>query len=475
MSLSADASTSRWRRDALAVFAAALAARLAVVLWAGTRFPPAADGAYYDVIARRIADGHGYTWVWSDGVVTYAAHYPIGLPALLAVVYRFFGTDPRLPGALFGIVGALAAVAVQGVAREVTADRRVGRIAGLLFALHPGLVLYTTAFMTEGVTAALVAFALVPFVSAQRHGTTARARVLAVGLLGVIVGVATLFRPQVLVLAPLLGAAIDSASWRLRGVRAVAALGIALAVCAPWTVRNCQRMGRCALVSYNGGFNLLIGTDAAARGGWAEVKVPVACREVFDEADKDACFGREAARDIVADPWLWIRLAPAKLARTFDYVGAGPWYLHESNPRGFSAIHKTVAGVIETVYERLVLIACAVEAGRRARARFPRSTLVLGLLAVGFACVEHAFVSVLALLGLWILCRVSAPRTRAFDLAALAVVGSTVVIHAAFFGAGRYALVVVPVVTVMGALLAARSPPVELGSPSASAEDRLNP
>ena len=57
----------------------ALAARLAVVAWAWSRFPPVEDGHYYDVLAQRLAQGLGYTWLWPDGAVTYAAHYPGGL------------------------------------------------------------------------------------------------------------------------------------------------------------------------------------------------------------------------------------------------------------------------------------------------------------------------------------------------------------------------------------------------------------
>ena len=80
-------------RDTWAVLAAALAARLGVVLWAHARFPAAGDGFYYDTVARRIAQGDGYTWLWPDGAVTYAAHYPVGYPALLGAAYALFGAS----------------------------------------------------------------------------------------------------------------------------------------------------------------------------------------------------------------------------------------------------------------------------------------------------------------------------------------------------------------------------------------------
>ena len=51
-------------------------------------FPRSEDGHYYDVLARRLAAGQGYTWLWPDGAVTYAAHYPVGYPAMLALGVR---------------------------------------------------------------------------------------------------------------------------------------------------------------------------------------------------------------------------------------------------------------------------------------------------------------------------------------------------------------------------------------------------
>src|SRR5882724_6061528 len=70
--------------------------RFGVVAWAARRFPPAEDGHFYDVVAGRIARGLGYTWAWPDGVVTYAAHYPVGYPALIGGFYAIFGPYPAV-------------------------------------------------------------------------------------------------------------------------------------------------------------------------------------------------------------------------------------------------------------------------------------------------------------------------------------------------------------------------------------------
>src|SRR5262249_2703192 len=150
--------------------------------------------------------------------------------------------------------------------------------------------------------------------------------------LGIVMGVATLVRPQSLVLSPCFGLLCTDPRARLAlRVRAAAvATALALSVCAPWTIRNCMSMGQCALVSFNAGWNLLVGAEEGGTGGGGRGDVPEACRTVWDEAQKDACFGREARRLIVREPVRWFGLVPARLAATFDYAGAAGFYLHES-------------------------------------------------------------------------------------------------------------------------------------------------
>jgi 4-amino-4-deoxy-L-arabinose transferase-like glycosyltransferase len=437
--------------DGLAAAGLGLALRLGVVAWAWHRIPPAADGTFYDTIARRIANGQGYTWLWPDGTVTYAAHYPVGYPALVAASYRLFGAQPSsamLAGALLGALGVLAvhrALAPSG-------SRRRALAAALLLAVHPGLVSYTPALMTEGVTASLIAVAMWAFVRADE--ARGAARLAWTACLGVVVGASTYVRPQSVVLGPLLAVVLaSSGSWRER-LRAAAApvlvtTAVAVALVAPWTLRNCERMGRCAFVSVNGGWNLLIGTDRDAHGTWAEVKVPVACRSVFDEAEKDACFGREARREILEHPTAWAALAPSKVAATFDYAGAGPWYLHAASPDAFPDRAKLVVAAAELVFERVLVLAAILGVFRRLRrsaSRVARVTAYLALASASSLASIHGAIAVVGLvlaLAVWAASRDPAPATHR---AALVVLGSTLVIHAVFFGAGRYSLVAFPAI-----------------------------
>lgn len=432
--------------DTLVVAAIAAAARVVVIAWAASRFPASGDGQYYAALGDRLARGLGYTWAWPDGVVTYAAHYPVGYPALIALSYLALGPSASSAMWMNGLLGTLAAVAAHRLLVPRTTPRRA-LLGAIVFALHPALLMYTPALMTEGVTASLLVIALALVTSAKPRGLV---------LGGLVLGVATLVRPQCLVLAPLLGiVAAPELPWRKLALRGAMTTALALAVCAPWTVRNCARMNRCALVSVNGGWNLLIGAQTD-NGGWQELAVPEQCRDVFDEAGKDTCFDGAAKEQIKAAPGAWLARAPKKLSVTFDYFGAAPWYLHLANGASFTEDDKVRLAVVETIASRALLAAALLALGFAAATRRDEGTrerarqIAVALVTVlGFVLALSRFAwpayVVLVLLGALALAR-RRDRLVAFTVG---VVAATLVTHAVFFGAGRYGLVVVPFVTLL--------------------------
>ncbi|HLV64974.1 MAG TPA: glycosyltransferase family 39 protein [Polyangiaceae bacterium] len=442
------------QRQAAVLVVLALVVRLGAVLWAHGRFPPADDGHFYHVVAERIAAGLGYTWLWPDGAVTYAAHYPVGYPALIGAVYALFGSAPTLAMGVNAAFGALGVWGVHRIARSVVPGGPAF-VAGLVVALHPSLVAYTPALMTEGVTAALLAILGAMAVSVgERTGRWVGPLRLGIGALA---GLAVLIRPQSLLLAPVFGA--FSASGARARVRAALLVSVvAIGVCLPWTFRNCARMDRCVLVSANMGWNLFIGAAEGATGTWVsidELGVPTACREVFGEADKDRCFGEAGLDAVLRHPLRYLGLVPAKLLATFDWSGAPGHYLHTSNPAAFGARAKLALGIAEAVVQRLVvlaaLLALARAPGANARARRLLAALAIPLLFVRLAWLAHIVLVAQALL-------LGRALTRRPDAAlAAAVVGTTLATHAVFFGAGRYGLVCVPVlVALAGAALVPR-------------------
>ena len=425
----------------------ALAVRLAIVAWACTRFPPVADATYYDLFAHRLAEGLGYTVAWPDGVVTYAAHYPVGYPGILALAYRAFGEHLGVAMGVNATIGALSAIAAHRLAlRELSP--RLAALAALAFALHPALLLYLPAIMTESVAASLAVIALAVAPS-RSHAKTVSKRVYYARVVasGAVFGVATLVRPQMIALAPLLAFVVMR-----RWAPSALVLGAALAVVAPWTARNCARMNRCALVSVNGGWNLLIGVHTA-NGSWTPLEAPDDCKEVWDEAGKDACFEHAARREILASPRAWVAKAPKKLAVTFDVFAAGPYYLHRSNPSAFGEKATLVTGAIEILASRLLLAFAIVASAplfrlRVSRKRWAVTAPRLALAAAGlFFAFNRTAWPAYAVLAILCFVRERGERRSMLRACAGIVVAATMATHAAFFGAGRYGLLVVPFVT----------------------------
>jgi 4-amino-4-deoxy-L-arabinose transferase-like glycosyltransferase len=435
------------RCDALVVVLVAMLARLAVVFWARERFPAAGDGFYYDALARRLAEGAGYTWLWPDGAVTYAAHYPVGYPALLAAAYSVFGGSVRVAMTLNALFGAASAYCAHRLVDGQGVARWRPLAAGLSLALHPALVFYTAAVMTEGLTASLLVVAASLIARARGAGGS---RGWLVGA-GIALGAATLVRPQCLVLAPIFGAlAVPAdAAGRSRLAAAVVASAVALACVLPWTARNCLRMHRCALVSVNGGWNLLIGATTQT-GAWQPMAVPSECATVWDEAGKDACFERAAWRSIGRAPAAWVARAPAKLAATLDYFGAAPWYLNASNAREFDDRAKVRLGTVETIACSLWLLGALVSSGWMEGQR-PGARKALALFAAAASAVTlHAWIAYSAIPVIVVLSGWRAiARAPVVVSSAAAVIATTACLHVVFFGAGRYGLAVAPFVAML--------------------------
>lgn len=444
----------------LAVFLVALVARGVVVAWAAGRFAPSGDGFYYDILGARLAEGHGYSWLGEDGSVAPAGHYPVGYPALLAAAFAIAGHHDASAMLLNALLGAIGAAALHRALLVVSRPAVAFYFALIGFALHPALVGYTAAIMTEGICATVLALAL--WITLTGGAASGRAKLGLFALVGGVLGLGTLLRPQLLLLAPVL---VVFAAWGDRGRRIAVCVALtsvaALSVVAPWTARNCAVLDRCALVSVNGGWNLLIGTDPEARGTWAPLRVPDACAEVTLEAAKDRCFGSAAVAAIRARPGAWLGLAPSKLATTFNHVGAAPWYLHQANPAAFPLSARYATAALEQLWQRiltaLALLAASHGLLTRWRARSAYGSWVTRAVVLAIGLAVPGWIAMLLFCGLALGAPSSPPlRRRALQVSGAAIL-ATALTHVLFFGAGRYGLVVIPFIIVAAGSIGAPS------------------
>jgi len=463
-----------------ALFFVALAPRLFVALrWAGE---PVWDGHYYDFGARRIAAGFGYSDDrWVNGIVEWHpwCHYPVGYSAVLGAVYRVFGSDLRVAAVFDASVGAALAVMTWLVAANALSPARA-KLAGVLAALHPGLVVYAALVMTEPLAAllTLVAFYLATRSPPSSGGASRKAGSTGGFVLGALVlGAGALVHPQTLLCAPFFALIEPPAIVRritrpllARAAAGALACALALAPVLPWTARNCARMDGCALVSTNGGWNLAIGSFPRATGRFETLRASDGCRVVTGQVQQDRCWFAYGLGQIRAHPWHYLALVPKKLGFTFDHESFAIEYLHEARPAAWPESKRAAfRDALSTVHRFLVCaaafagVAFVFRRGPRGRRRTRRRTREI--VAQG-----AALVAVLALAGVavsgdaprfWplvvggaILPWLPLPARPALPDAlklALVLVGTTIVTHAVFFGEDRYHVVLTPVFCVLAA------------------------
>lgn len=455
-----------WRRlppDLLfsaALFALALVPRLYVALdWARE---PVWDGHYYDFGARRIAEGHGY----SDDVVVGGVtrwhpwcHYPVGYSGFLALIYRLFGDKPHVAPIAGAVVGALLAVVVHRLARHAMSPARA-RVAGVLVALSPELIVYAALLMTEPLAA------LGPLASAWvavRARDKKRVWPWALGA-GALMGLTTLIRPQLVLVAPALGLiALDSRALKKSLNRALTVGGLAtfacLAVVAPWTYRNCRVMDGCAFVSTNAGWNLAIGAFPRATGRFETLRGSDGCPVVTGQVQQDRCWGKLGADYIRHDTGRWLGLVPEKLAQTFDHASFPMGYLGEADPQRFTEEKKRLGRDVLTRTHGLLLMAAAFVAVSRQPpsrvGRFVQAAIGLGLVSLAtfvFTDDRHPFWWFAALTPLLALAPLPGRSPLGPVLRYLITLyASVVVTHAVFFGEDRYHVVLTPVFALLAA------------------------
>jgi 4-amino-4-deoxy-L-arabinose transferase-like glycosyltransferase len=451
--------TDRGRGGALfgaLLFVAALVPRLYVALACAGE--PVWDGHYYDFGAQRIARGLGYSDDRTVGALLVWhpwCHYPVGYSAFLAAFYRVFGPGHAIAGVANALVGATLAVVTWALARHAMNETRA-RAAGWIVALHPGLVLYAALVMSEplAVLLTLTAFWLAVRDARPRRGIAFGALVL---------GVAALVRPQALLCAPFLALVAPERDLRTLLAGAAAACAVALVPVLPWTVRNCRVMDSCALVSTNGGWNLAIGAFPRATGRFETLRSSDGCRDVTGQVQQDRCWFAYGLAQIKEHPWHWLALVPAKLGYTFDHESFAVEYLHEARPEAWPEERRVGFRDGTTFAHRLLVSAAALgciafpafgRGSRRSEAATQVALLVVAasLGAFAFVCDTPTFwpLAVFSSVVPWL----PLPGRPAFPPALLlgvALLGTTLVTHAVFFGEDRYHVVVIPVLAMLAA------------------------
>lgn len=261
------------RRSFWLIVAAGGALRLAWALYA-TQEPvglvESGDAFAYFHFGQELAAGRGYINI-INGAPT--AYYPVGYPAILAVLFWLTLHSPVpddlvMVATLANVAMATASVALVGVIARRLFGSRVGLVAAGITAVFPNLIFYTATVQLETAFILLTLAAVAVLVTHNwSAGPPSRRRIVA---FGVVLGASVVVRPFSLPLLAGLTAAllVSGSGWR-RALGSTAWAGLAVVVMmSPWTVRNLVAMDAFVPFSTNGGDTLCIDRSLDATGSF---------------------------------------------------------------------------------------------------------------------------------------------------------------------------------------------------------------
>ncbi len=203
-----------------------------------------ADPVEYDLFARQLAAGKGYTW--EDGSAS--SFRAPGFPIVLAIVYAILGQSYPVAYVFLAVCGGIGAVAAYLLGRELRGEA-FGRLVGGLAAVYPPDIYSCSYCFSEVVFAPCLGAGLWLLVRYIR--SESRWAILGAGIL---LGYAALTRSFAVLLLPVFVVYLSSNHRQPRWFLGVVLFAAGfLAVVLPWTARNYLVFDRFVLIATNGG------------------------------------------------------------------------------------------------------------------------------------------------------------------------------------------------------------------------------
>ena len=295
-------------RVLVAIVAVGFVARVVWVLMVDSPDPAGemtlGDQYSYYYYGREMAEGRGYV-SYTTGQPT--AYYPVGYPAILAVLFWFvahtpFPDDYLLAAQLLNVVVSTATI----VFAYVIARRMFGHLAGLIaagvLAVFPNLVFQVGSLQLETMFIFWCMAALCVVVTHDwTAGPPSTRRLL---LFGALLGVSVLVRPFSIwfLLAVLIAGLVAGFGWRKAAVAAAIPLGVVVLVSVPWTIRNAISLDAFVPTSTNTGDGLCLDRVDGADGGFRWSTHEGCADPLLPEVERNSISTRKAIGFVLEDP-----------------------------------------------------------------------------------------------------------------------------------------------------------------------------
>ncbi len=316
------------RKLLFVIVALGLAAR--ALFWlevTGPSAPLRGDEIDYDALARSLASGRGFAVAAGEPTASRPPLYP----AFLAGIYRITGCRTEAGKIVQILLGAAIVFLTYLLARRLFTEN-AALAAAAIAALDPSLIFISSYLLAENLYIVL----LLSFLALFARAATSPLSFGACGAGGILLGLASLARPNAFPFAVFAACAFALFGAGARGARiAKSALLLAavFAALAPWAARNERRLGAPVLFTTHGGITFYQGNNRiafdeptyrgtvaplAALPGWDRIK---GMGEV--EGDTEARrLGTEFVRE---NPGRFIRMAGWRFLRFWRFSGDAPF------------------------------------------------------------------------------------------------------------------------------------------------------
>jgi 4-amino-4-deoxy-L-arabinose transferase-like glycosyltransferase len=339
------------------------------------------DTIFYYGSAVGIANGEGYVNPW---VSEPTAQWPPGYSFLLASVFRLPGPDVPAAWSLNVVVGALTCVALYWVGLLIS-GQKVGALAGLIMAVFPGHVFFSSLVMSETLFVFLVVVAMLMLALVAKRREPGVPLLL---LTGAAVAAAAMVRGQGLFLffVALLFWWVSSADWAHALQRATLVMVTAIALIIPWSVRNYVVTDGFVFISTNDGANLYMGNHEYANGRFMYAAGDWIARQFGDlswpegEVATSNAMLREGLRFMFTHPWREVQLAGSKIRALYEDDEDGLRWIHHPEVNSPVRSLKVISDIANAYYFAVI---AAAGLGVWYWRRRPRDALSLPLLVIG--------------------------------------------------------------------------------------------
>lgn len=319
------------------------------------------DMFQYDMLARSLAQGHGFRWYAESDLKQLASFVDFDLstargydpslgvrtsfraplyPIFLTIVYFFNGIDPsrffaaRLAQAIF--LGAPLAPLTYWVAKRLFSPLLLGegagvrserafRISAWLIAAYPMLLVYPLGLGTENPFFVLLLASFLFLLSCIERPTTFHFL-----LSGILLALTALTRSVILAFA----FAAFCLLIYLHGKRAILSILAFVFVVSPWIIRNSLLHGELTGIETSMGYNLYLGYHPQGDGSFV-FGPSLDLLPILDDAERDKIGTEKAIEFIKAQPERFIPLAVNRLGFFFGLEKRVLMYFYGNDLLGF--------------------------------------------------------------------------------------------------------------------------------------------